>query len=61
MAQLKEPVEQMVSCEVCLKEVPVSAARSAEAGDSVAYFCGIECYVTWKEQEARGDEGGKGA
>lgn len=61
MAESMNTLEQLVSCEVCLKEIPVSEARSAEAADYVVHFCGIECYVQWKEQEARGDEGGKGA
>lgn len=61
MAQPEKPDPQTVSCEVCFKEIPLSAARSAEVGDYVAYFCGIDCFVEWKEREARGDEGGKGA
>ncbi len=46
-----KPVENgMVACEVCLKEIPVSEARSEEASDYVLYFCGIDCYQQWKQQ-----------
>jgi hypothetical protein len=43
-------VEQ-VSCEVCLKEVPKSEASVAEASDYFLYFCGLECFEKWKEQD----------
>ncbi len=41
---------QMVACEICLKEIPVSEAKSEEATDYVLYFCGIDCYQQWKQQ-----------
>lgn len=37
-----------VSCEVCMKEVPMSEATSVEATDYVLHFCGLECYAKWK-------------
>lgn len=37
-------------CEVCLKEIPASEAKSAEAEDYVLYFCGLECYGRWRAQ-----------
>jgi hypothetical protein len=46
-----KPAEnEMVACEVCLKEIPVSEAKSEEAEDYVRYFCGIDCYQQWKQQ-----------
>ncbi|MFZ5594553.1 MAG: DUF3330 domain-containing protein [Pseudomonadota bacterium] len=39
--------EGMLSCEVCLKEIPASAAKSCEAEDYVHYFCGAECFEKW--------------
>jgi len=39
--------ERRVVCEVCLKEVPVSAAQSDEASDYVFYFCGSDCHAKW--------------
>jgi hypothetical protein len=41
---------EMVSCELCLKEIPVSEAKSEEATDYVLYFCGLECYAQWKQK-----------
>jgi hypothetical protein len=37
----------MLSCEVCMKEIPASEASSSEATDYVIYFFGIECYGIW--------------
>ena len=33
-----------LECEVCLKEIPESAAFTPEGGDYVGHVCGIECY-----------------
>lgn len=43
----------LVSCEVCLKEVPRSEAAVPEATDYVVYFCGLACYQQWKAQQAQ--------
>ena len=43
-------VEQ-VACEICIKEVPKSEAQSSEASDYVLYFCGIDCYEKWQEED----------
>lgn len=49
-----KPVEVVrVSCEVCLKEVPIAEAKIAEAADYFAYFCGLECYEKWKAQDVQ--------
>lgn len=47
----KPVVREVVTCENCLKEIPKSEARSAEACDYVLYFCGLECYDLWEEEE----------
>lgn len=44
-------IEAVVSCEICLKEIPVSKATSAEGADYFLYFCGTECFAQWEEQE----------
>lgn len=48
----KEPREQevLIKCDVCMKEVPASEAKSAEASDYVAHFCGLECHEKWRKQ-----------
>lgn len=47
---------EKVSCDICLKEVPVSEAEVPEASDYVAHFCGLECYTVWKEQKERDEK-----
>ncbi|MCU7818276.1 MAG: DUF3330 domain-containing protein [gamma proteobacterium symbiont of Lucinoma myriamae] len=40
-----------VSCEVCLRNIPISEAQAEAATDSVAHFCGLDCYEKWKYQK----------
>lgn len=49
MQNEKRHQEEIVECEVCLKEIPLSAAKNEEAQDYVAHFCGIDCFAKWKE------------
>lgn len=49
----KPPQDETVACEICLKEIPTSEAKSEEATDYVLHFCGIECYAKWKEQNKK--------
>ena len=44
----KSEAPERVRCEVCLKEIPRSEARSGEATEYVAYFCGLDCYEKWQ-------------
>jgi len=48
--------EEKVACKICLKEIPVSEAKSDEASDYVAHFCGLDCYSKWKGQEEKEEE-----
>lgn len=41
-----------VSCDVCLKNMPVADAKIEYGSDSVAHFCGVECYEKWKIQKS---------
>lgn len=41
---------QQVECSVCHKEIPLSAALTAEGVDYVGHFCGIECYDRFTSQ-----------
>jgi hypothetical protein len=51
MATDEKPVEPvLVSCEVCLREVPPGEATVPEAAEYFAYFCGLDCYEKWKSQ-----------
>ena len=57
MGEEKKPVEDVkVKCNVCLKEVPISEAKSEEATDYVIHFCGLDCYSKWQEQDKEEDK-----
>ncbi|MDH5181935.1 MAG: DUF3330 domain-containing protein [Gammaproteobacteria bacterium] len=45
-----------VPCNVCLKEIPLSAARSEESETYVLHFCGLHCYDKWRSQEESSEE-----
>jgi len=52
---LKKPEnlsEELVSCKVCLKEIPRSVASSQEGSDYVLYFCGDNCFVEWQKDQS---------
>jgi hypothetical protein len=48
--------EIKVRCDVCLKEIPRSEAKSAEGLDYVVYFCGLPCFETWQANELSTEE-----
>jgi hypothetical protein len=50
---------ELVTCEVCLKEVPKSSAIASETTDYVAYFCGLNCYEKWKNQSVKTNDQSK--
>lgn len=45
---VNDEVCEVVQCEVCMTEVPVSVAQSAEGSDYVHHFCGLECLGLWR-------------
>ena len=47
--------EDLVPCEVCLKEIPRSEAKVDEASDYVAYFCGLNCYDQWRHENNKNE------
>jgi hypothetical protein len=51
--QKKLPDPEKVACKVCLKEIPVSEAKSEEATDYVIYYCSLDCYDKWRKQEKK--------
>ena len=34
-------------CEECRKHIPKSVANTAEGGEYIKFFCGLECYEQW--------------
>ena len=47
----KSAETENVPCEICLKEIPRSEAKIEEATDYVLYFCGLDCYKKWLEED----------
>ena len=50
MSDVDKTKEKHVACDVCMKEIPASEAKSAEASDYVAHFCGLSCYEKWRNK-----------
>jgi Domain of unknown function (DUF3330) len=40
----------VVSCAVCLKEVPADSIKVTDAQDYVLHFCGLDCLEIWQKQ-----------
>ena len=51
MSKKEHALDELIQCEVCLKEVPASDAESSETADYVAHFCGLECYEQWHKKK----------
>ena len=48
MSDTKKPSDDiLLSCEVCLEELPASGAKSEEVEEYIYYFCGPDCYKEW--------------
>lgn len=41
---------EVVSCEVCLAEIPSSLATHADGIDYVHHFCGLDCLEAWRKR-----------
>ena len=39
---------EMVSCVLCLAEIPLSAAKNLENAEYVQHFCGLDCLDQWR-------------
>lgn len=50
MSVVENSNEEHVQCSVCMKEIPASEAKNAEAADYVAHFCGLDCYEKWMQE-----------
>lgn len=42
----------VVTCTVCLKEVPADSVNVTDAQDYVHHFCGLDCLEVWRKQAA---------
>lgn len=39
---------EILSCEVCLTEIPADLAKNFEGPDYVHHFCGLDCLEKWR-------------
>lgn len=46
-----DEVCEVVSCNLCLTEIPASVAESFEGTDYVHHFCGLECLGKWQAKQ----------
>ena len=53
--QDKSKKDEIIPCEVCLKEIPESEAKVSEAQDYVRHFCGLECFEKWEEKAKKAE------
>jgi len=42
--------ESLISCDICLAEIPASETNNDETTEYVIHYCGLECYEKWKSQ-----------
>jgi hypothetical protein len=47
---------EKIACHVCKKEIPKSAALTAEGKDYVLNFCDISCLDYWKQEQEGKDK-----
>jgi len=47
---------EKIACHICKKEIPKSAALTAEGQDYVLHFCDISCLDYWKKEKEGEDE-----
>lgn len=45
--------EELIECEICLREVPITEATNPEATDYVVHYYGLACYERWTSQDGR--------
>lgn len=54
MPRPKKPVKPAkVACGECAKEMPASAAHTAEGKDYTMYFCGLDCHKKWQKKSGK--------
>jgi len=52
MTKTEKPLEaERISCEICLKEVPLSESMVSEGTDYFVHFCGLDCFQAWQRQQ----------
>ena len=44
----------VMSCEVCLQEIPADSVKQADAQDYIHHFCGLNCLEAWQKRAGPG-------
>lgn len=44
-----QPEADIISCDICLTEIPCDLACCEEAVEYVQYFCGYNCFAQWQQ------------
>lgn len=55
MGEKRNEEQPVLSCSLCMKEMPHDLAHTLEGPDYVHHFCGIECYKKWQEKQSAED------
>lgn len=42
-------------CSVCGEDIVPAEARSVELQDYMLYFCGLDCFQKWRDEQQRGE------
>lgn len=45
---------EVLSCDVCLTEIPASVAQTMEGEEYVQHFCGLDCMQVWHNKTGGG-------
>ncbi len=45
-----ENQKELVSCNICMKEIANGKGKVSEVDDYVMHFCGLECYDKWHKK-----------
>ena len=53
MSTKKKIKTLLYKCKECSKEIPESAALTAEGIDYVWHFCGRKCYKKWEQDRKK--------
>jgi hypothetical protein len=52
----KPQAPEPVSCSVCRRQLPAEEALQHEGEDYMLWFCGLECYNSWKREQDSGSD-----
>ena len=51
-----EAPDEVLNCDICMKEIPAESEEYFETDAYVRHFCGIECYAKWRQANEQKDK-----